>query len=81
MEAEFTVTMFIGLCAFLYTFPATLPLFKGTLARDFFLLFFFHQKHPLGPQIHTLNSLRIKNRICRDIRIIRHSALTQITWS
>ncbi len=32
---------------------------KGTLARDFLLLFFFHQKHPLGPLIHTLNSFRI----------------------
>jgi hypothetical protein len=29
---------------------------KGTLARDFLLLFFFQQKHPLGPLIHTLNS-------------------------
>ncbi len=55
--------------------------FKGTLARDFLLLFFSHQKHPRGPLIHTLNLFRILNQICRDIQIIRHSALAQLTQS
>ncbi len=58
-----------------------LYLLEGTLAWDFWLLFFFHQKHPFCLLIHTLNLFWIVNRIRRDILIIHHSALTQLTQS
>jgi hypothetical protein len=41
---------------------------KGTVARDFWPLFFFHESTPYGPLIHTLKHFRILVRILEDIR-------------
>ncbi len=41
---------------------------KGTVARDFWLLFFY-ESTPYGPLIHTLKHFRILVRILGDIQI------------
>ncbi len=48
-----------------------LKLVKGTVARDFLLLFFFHKLTSYGPLINTLKYFRIQFRIRGDIRIRR----------
>jgi hypothetical protein len=42
---------------------------KGTVARDFLPLVFFHELTPYGPLILTLKYFRIRFRIRGDIRI------------
>ena len=42
--------------------------FKGTVLRDFCVLFFGHQIAPLGPIRGTLGRFRFFMKICRDIR-------------
>ncbi len=42
---------------------------KGTVTRDFWPLFFFHESTPYGPLIHTLKHFRILVRIHGDIQI------------
>jgi hypothetical protein len=44
---------------------------KGTVARDFLLLVFFHELTPDRPLIHTLKYFQIRFRIRGDIRIRR----------
>jgi hypothetical protein len=43
--------------------------FKGTVARDFLPLVFFHESTPYGPLIHTLKHFRILIQILGDIQI------------
>jgi hypothetical protein len=45
--------------------------FKGTVARDFWPLFFFHKLIPYGSLNHTLKYFRIRFRIRGDIHIRR----------
>jgi hypothetical protein len=42
---------------------------KGTVARDFWPLVFFHESTPYGPLIHTPKHFRILVRILGDIQI------------
>jgi hypothetical protein len=62
-------------CSFLVALLASslvgndsLALVKGTVARDFRPLIFFHQSTPFGPLIHTIKYFRIRLRIRRDIQ-------------
>ncbi len=43
--------------------------FKGTVARDFWPLVFFHESTTYGPLILNLKQFRILVRIIGDIRI------------